>query len=99
MLITEAKAKSLVFRLVKRYVEVGKQANLTKASLAKIAGVSQSRFYQVAKTAEAGQELDVSAYAFLRIKQALSLLEQDLEGGDLPVRARSNSYQQEYLDR
>lgn len=96
---TTERAQALVHKLFERYLEVGHQANLTRATLANLAGVPRSRFYSMAKRAEQGEQVNLDAYALLRIKSLLHRFQEDLESGVLPAGSRGSKEQQHYCRR
>jgi len=98
-MITKDKAEALASKLLKKYLELGGQANMAKKGLAELAGASQSRFYQMAKAAEKGEPVTMDAFVFLRIREASRQLETDLGEGTLPLKSKSQGLQKNYLEQ
>ena len=94
-MITKEKYGAMANALLQRFFKLSGDARLNNSTRAKLIGVSPIWFSMQKDTLEH----KISAYTFLRLKQAVAILERGLAEGWLPCSAYRGAAQKYILDR
>lgn len=92
-MITKEKADAMILALYNQLGEAGERDRLSRATLAKLAGMSHSRFSQMRHNP------GTTAFCLLRMRQALQNISQAEKEGWLPAASRTSAPQKAVLKR